>query len=325
MKVDFTYYQDDYKFYKLNKLQFNSMNHDHSQMHERLGYYLFKQMGVPAPRCVHARLIINGEYSGLYALVEQVDEQFAVHNFTDGGGNVYKEVWPTDSKAKAYNERFYLNHLKTNQDKQQEDVMIEEFGCDIENAELSEMKLVISKWMDINVIISYAVVDRAIRADDGPFHWYENNGRIYNHNYFWYEEPSIDKLFLIPYDLDNAFENIKEINNPITAIADGWGELSADCKPFEYAESGKKQRSAACDKLCGGWMSFDEEYEELKTFFINDVFSEEKVNALLDQWENQIRSATKEADVLHDDALNIFAWEAALLYLKESLAYARNQ
>jgi hypothetical protein len=256
--------------------------------------------------------------------VEQVDEQFADQNFIDGGGNVYKEVWPTDSKAKAYNERFYLNHLRTNQTNEHEEVLMEEFGRDIEKSGLSDMKSVISKWMDIDVLISYAVVDRAIRADDGPFHWYENNGRIYNHNYFWYEEPSINKLYLIPYDIDNAFENIKVINNTTTAIADDWGEVSSDCEPFEYAESGKKQRSAACDKLTGGWMSFYGEYEDVRSIFINDVFSEHKLNTLLEKWENQIRVATKEADLSHQDALNIFAWEAALLDLKESLEYARN-
>ena len=40
-------------------------------------------MGVAAPRSVHARLVINGELSGLYALTEQIDENFIRQNFDD--------------------------------------------------------------------------------------------------------------------------------------------------------------------------------------------------------------------------------------------------
>ena len=43
----------------------------------------FREMGVMAPRSVHARLNINGEFSGVYALTEQIDSQFVEYNFQD--------------------------------------------------------------------------------------------------------------------------------------------------------------------------------------------------------------------------------------------------
>ena len=63
------------------------MNNDVSQMHDRAGYWLFRQMGVPAPRAVHAKLTINGTYTGLYSLVEQIDSRFIKENFDDDDGN----------------------------------------------------------------------------------------------------------------------------------------------------------------------------------------------------------------------------------------------
>ena len=57
-----------------------------------IGY--FREMGVPAPRSVHARLIINGQFNGIYALTEQIDGRFTRENFDDGTGNLYKEIWP---------------------------------------------------------------------------------------------------------------------------------------------------------------------------------------------------------------------------------------
>ncbi|MEZ7971649.1 MAG: CotH kinase family protein, partial [Cyclobacteriaceae bacterium] len=62
MKIKINWEGKSEKFYGLKKLQFHSMNNDDSQMHERVGYWLFRQMGVPAPRAVHARLNINGIY-----------------------------------------------------------------------------------------------------------------------------------------------------------------------------------------------------------------------------------------------------------------------
>ena len=50
----------------MKKLMFRAMNNDASLMRERLGCWLFRQMGVPAPRAVRARLLINGKYQGMF-------------------------------------------------------------------------------------------------------------------------------------------------------------------------------------------------------------------------------------------------------------------
>ena len=52
------------------------MNLDTSLMRDRLGYLLFAEAGVAAPRSTHARVVINGEFVGLFALVEQIDGRF---------------------------------------------------------------------------------------------------------------------------------------------------------------------------------------------------------------------------------------------------------
>ena len=71
-------------------------------------------MGVVAPRSVHARLIINGEYYGVYALTEQIDEQFIAYNYKDASGNLYKEVWPLNYLGAATDQDEFLEKLKTN-------------------------------------------------------------------------------------------------------------------------------------------------------------------------------------------------------------------
>ncbi len=325
MKVKINWEGSEYKFYGLNKLQFHSQNLDDSQMRERLGYWLFRNMGVPAPRSVHARLMINGEYSGLYALTEQIDGRFAKYNFDDDDGNVYKEVWPLNMDGQAFSNETYIKALKTNEDENPSVDIMKNFAQAIADADESDIQSTIAQSMNIDEILSYWVVDRMIRHDDGPYHWYCNGGDCSNHNYYWYEEPTNKKLHLIPWDLDNAFENIIFDANPVTPVADDWGETTNNCQPFANGFFGSQQWSASCDKLTAGWVSFEEEYEQLKIEFKEGPFSEAQVNQLLDTWSEQIRAATIEAREKHGDAISLATWENALNSLKNQVNHARNQ
>lgn len=323
MKIKINWGEREEKFYGLKKLQLHSMNNDKSQMRDRLAYSLFQQMGVPAPRAVHAKVMINGMYSGVYALVEQIDGRFTRHNFDDGKGNLYKEIWPLTMSGQPRSPQTYLNHLKTNTDENPNANMIHTFAQDVADADDNTIKDVITNWMNINEIISYAVVDRTIRVDDGPFHWYCNGGSCESHNFFWYEETSAGKMHLIPWDMDNTFENIITNANPVTPIVDGWGEISNNCEPFVSGFLGLQQWSAACDKLTGGWVKFEDEYDQLKTQFVEGPLSESQTNELLDTWTEQIRDATIEAKQAHGDAVSESAWEGAIGTLKSQLKYAR--
>jgi len=325
IKVKINWDDTDDKFYGLKKLQFHSQNLDPTHMRERLGYWLFREMGVPAPRSVHARLIINGTYSGVYALTEQIDGRFTRQNFEDGTGNLYKEVWPLNMNGQPQSAQTFLNHLKTNEEGNPSAILIRTFAEEIAGSGSEEIQSVISKWMNVEQIISFAVVDRSIRADDGPFHWYCRGGFCSNHNYFWYEDPTESKLHLIPWDLDNALENLLENVNPVTPIADEWGQITSDCEPFSYGLFLGLQRSAACDKLTAGWVSFEDEYKQTLDQFKQGPFSESQVNSLLDFWQNQIRSSVLEASQHHSDALHESDWDDAVEYLKSGLTVARKK
>lgn len=323
MKVKIDLKGSDRTFYGLKKLQFHAQNLDPSQMHERLGYWLFREMGVVAPRSVHARLIINGIYYGVYALTEQIDEQFIANNYKDASGNLYKEVWPLNYLGEATDESSFLENLKTNKNKAVDANSIVSFANDIVEANEAELRKLIQKRMNLNQIMSYIVVDRLIRNDDGAFHWYCGSEGCGNHNFYWYEEPSTQKLHLIPWDLDNAFENIGYGKSPVTTIHNKWGDTSNNCEPFPAGEWGIHQKSAACDKLTGGWVSFSSEYDSLKAVFKNGIYSEEVVFAKIDEWSEQIREATIEARKLHRDALKEKKWNEALDNLKGELTHSR--
>lgn len=324
MKVKINWNGSNRKFYGLKKLQFHSQNHDPSQMRERLGYWLFKEMGVEAPRSVHARLIINGRYYGLYALTEQIDGRFTKYHYADGDGNLYKECWPLNSNGQAKSSFEYLNSLKTNEEDNPSATIIQSFAQELANANTFNLNGIIENWMDVSKTMAYVVTDRAIRHDDGPFHWYCFSGNCESHNFYWYETPADNKVHLIPWDLDNAFENIN-VQNAVTNIADAWGAISNNCQPFSHGPLGLRQWSAACDKLTGAWANMDNVYAQQKTRLVNGPLSIGQADAQIDNWAAQIRAATEEAAGLYSDALTVAEWEQAMQQLKAQLAIARTQ
>jgi len=323
MKIKINWKGSNQRFYGLKKIQLHSQVSDRSQMRERLGYWLFRNMGVAAPRSVHARLIINGTYSGLYALTEQIDDRFTRHHFENGKGNLYKEVWPLDSEGKAHSKAIFLKHLKTNKDENASAHLIHQFARDIAATDETMLQPAVTRWMHIEKIMAYAVVDRVIRHDDGPFHWYCRGNTCFNHNYYWYEDPVEEKFHLVPWDLDSTFENIVSNTNPVTGLADEWGKVSANGAPFIHGPFNILQRSAAADKLTRGWASFEKEFDRQLSQFITGPFSKIQVDTLLDTWMKQIRDATEEASQAHRDAVSMKGWERAVKQLNDQVDFSR--
>ncbi len=322
MKVKVNWDDSNREFHGLRRLQFHNMNLDPSQMHERLGYWLFREMGVPAPRSVHARLIVNGTYMGVFAFTEQIDGRFTRHNFDDGTGNLYKEVWPLHA-GYVTGDLYFVEALKTNEDENPSIEIIKNFGSEVKAAGPDGAAEVVDRWMDVDEVLAWAVVDRTIRNDDGPFHWY-CFGECRPHNYYWYEEPTAGTLHLIPWDLDNAFQNIVIDYNPVTPVADAWGEITRDCQRFGYGDWGLLQRSAACDPVFAAWATFDDDYGRLLDEFLDGPFAEELVTAQVEAWVAQIADATTEAADAHDDAVSVRKWTGAVDGLLAALDHARS-
>ena len=320
MKVKIDWNGRKNKFYNLDKLQFHSQNNDPSQLRERLGYWFFRSMGTPAPRSVHARLLINGELSGLYALTEQIDENFIRQNFDDTSGNLYKEIWPLNHKGIPTPKNSIIKALKTNKGMNTNIDIFQSFAEVMYETNSSQAKEIITRFMDIEKIMSYIAVDRAIRNDDGVFHWYDFGQGAFNHNYYWYEEPSIRKIHLIPWDLDNAFENLS-FTNEVTFIPDDFGEITNNCDSYPYGEFGFLQRSASCDAIINAWSMFDKEYAEKKKKLLKDQL--DKAFLLVDVWKNQIASTTIEANDADSKGLSLNKWLRHVDILKSQLYLIR--
>jgi spore coat protein CotH len=290
------------KFYDLNRLQFHAQNLDRSQLREKLSYWLFREMGVPAPRSVHARLKINGKYQGVYGLTEEVDNRFAKYFYPDSKGSIYKEIWPLTDKGLSPSVDDFKNALRSNEE-EGEVSFFKSISDDLQKSNLTEAKMWVSKYMDVNAIMAYIAVDRTIRLDDGPFHWYcdENGNNCKNKNFYWFEDTRHKKIHIVPWDMDDAFEHVLGNTNPVVPIADKWGQISNNCRGFATPGTTIRQKSAACDKLTAAWVLYKTEYDDARKKLKNNLLTEDQAIAKIDKWAALLSPYIKEAD-LHYNA-----------------------
>lgn len=299
MKLDFDRVDPDLRFYGLRKLNLHATNRDHSMLRDRLGYTLFREMGIAAPRATHVRVLINGKLEGLYVAVEQVDGRFTRSRFEEGGkGNVYKEAWPTARTAASS----YLEALKTNEDDNPSVDKMLAFGAATARGDEA-----VRSWLDVSYLMKYIAVDRLIINDDGAFHWY----CWYNHNYYWYEAAEAQRLWLIPWDLDSSFAGGEFVH-----IHAPWNETPSSCG------CPGNQRAPACDPLTAVWASWRDEYERAVDAFLAGPFAAPNVDAKLAAWAMQIEPFVVEASGLHG-APTYEAWLDALAELHTIIASSR--
>ncbi len=243
LKLKFNEYIPGARFHGLKRLNFHSMEKDPTKMHDAIGYKLFRDNGVIAPRTSYARFVVNGESQGLFVVVEQIDGRFARSRYSDGGeGNVYKEVWPVSTDPAPY-----IAALKTNKTIANVDKMVR-FAEALGAATDATFVQVLEQWTDVDQLMRYMAVARLIDHWDGIVGWYCTGGPCFNHNYLFYESTTEDKLWLIPWDLDHTFEEPSPIRT-FFGMPD-WDDTGADCTPIPIF-SGIQGRAPACDQFIG--------------------------------------------------------------------------
>jgi hypothetical protein len=324
MKVAFDQVDPEGRFHGLRKLQFHAMVRDPSMLKERLGYSIFREQGLPAPRAVHARLVINGTLSGLYALVEQVDGRFTRSRFTDGGeGNLYKEAWPIGMDRIAADDAYLRPRLETNEDQNPSLDKMLRFGQALQAASFEQLPEVLARFTDRDALMRYAATDRTLAHDDGPFHWYCGGGlgNCSNHNFFIYEEQRDDRLWVVAWDFDSIFN----LDNVVTTIAFSWDDTTLGCGAVVVPPAVQPVVPPSCDKLTLGLASMQPQYLEQVRALLDGPLERERVEAKLAAWEAQIEPVVIEAASLHADAIGLDAWSMERAKLRAAIETLRQR
>lgn len=211
IKIDFNEFVKGKKLDGLRKLNLNNGFGDASIQRDYISYDLHRAMGVPAPRTAYTRVYLNGEYWGLYVMIEQVDKEFLDNNFPNDKGNLFKnQSWSSLSwkgnTQEAYDSTF---NLKTNEE-ENDWVGFISFMNLLNNSSDEEFKAQIGKSFNVPLYLKVLAVDVAT----GNWDSYLEHGR----NWYLYEDLESGIFHWIPWDYNFALGGIFGgfgVNDPI--------------------------------------------------------------------------------------------------------------
>jgi len=198
-KVKFDEFVDGQRLLGLRRLTLNNMIQDPSMVRERLGYLLFRRAGVPAPLCNHARVYVNGEYYGLYANLQTLDDEFVEWLFDPAPGNLFdqpNEQYFVDLEPGSE----YLFELETNQDQADISDLVALIAA--VNGPIESFVEDAEGMLDLDEVLALGGVQAVVADWDGYF-----GAR---NNYKLYHELGRDRFVIFPWGIDQ-----------IMGIADG--------------------------------------------------------------------------------------------------------
>jgi len=316
LKLDFNEYDSSSRLDGLKKLNLHAMAADPSKMRERLGYSLYSEMDVLAPRAVHARVYINGEYHGLFAAVEEVDGRFSAKRFpASGDGNVYKELWPAAHVTRADAEAALRSNDAPGTLNVSDFLALKDAVLAATDADFASK---LGPHLDFQQLARYVVVNRAINDFDGALAFYFGWGPPpANHNLLWYHDTESGQFKLIPWDLDKSFwtpePNFWSNNAPNGQnITPNWNVVTKTCNGytawFDNLGVSYKMMAIDCDPLLR--MLRRQVYASQQAItedFLAGPFSETRVKAKLEAWRDQIAESIED-----DPQLDSAHWHSSV-------------
>jgi len=203
-KISFNTFEQGRQWKKLEKLNLNGEHNDPSVTRSKLGWDLLRSFGIPAPRCNQVELFLNNQYVGIYANVEQIDEEFVEERFGNKDGNLYKCLWPADLTYRGPNPDAYkfadfgrrTYDLKTNQATDDYSDLAN-FISVLNNTREEDLVCELEQVFNVDSYLKAMVFDIVSANWDGPI--------VNKNNFYLYHNTATDKFEYIPFDIDNTF------------------------------------------------------------------------------------------------------------------------
>lgn len=203
-KISFNSFTSGGRWEGLKELNLNGEHNDPSMSRARMGWHLLSDVGLSASRSNHVRLYINGDYFGLYANIEHINDDFVERRYGGKAGNLYKCLWPAslaylsndpnDYKFTSSGRRAY--ELKTN--KGADDYSdLANFIQVLNQTAIADLPCALEAIFDVNEYL-YTL---AFEISTGHWDDHANN----QNNFYLYQSPEDGLMHFITFDLDNTF------------------------------------------------------------------------------------------------------------------------
>jgi len=258
LDVEFDYYDTRQTFLGLQSVVLRANTQDASMMHERVSMELMRRMGLPAPREAHAKLYVNGEYAGLYTIVEPVQRSFLRRVYGQDSGALYNY---------QYNGFFYFEDRGSNPlsyspvpfepqlNGQPSDTWpIAAMVETINKIPDSQFHSEVGRYLDINSFLAEIAVENYLAEQDGLIGDYALN------NFFLYRFAGTTVHTFIPWDKSNTFfgRDWPILRNVFTNVLSRRALNFPDYLSFYLATLARAADVAGGE---GGWLEQEIRYE----------------------------------------------------------------
>jgi spore coat protein H len=102
LRIDFNVFQPGRSWRSLGHLRLDAFFRDESFLRDRLAYWTYRRIGVPASRFAHARLLVNGALKGVYGVEEVLKKAFVRRHWGSDAGNLYEVLHVQSSAPDPY-------------------------------------------------------------------------------------------------------------------------------------------------------------------------------------------------------------------------------
>jgi spore coat protein H len=204
--LSFDKYEDKQRYHGLEKAHLNNCVQDPSYLSEALGNSLFRDAGVPAARCTHARVWLNGRDLGLYMLKEGWDDVFLKRWFADSGGALFESVYTKDVDSGALPAT--ANKAKATAGK----ARLAELAAAAREPAPAARASRLDKVLDVDRYLTFAALEAMTAHWDG-YSFARNNYRIYH-------DPKADRLVFLPHGTDQLFGRADHSIGPGGSLVD---------------------------------------------------------------------------------------------------------
>lgn len=202
LRVDFNRYVARGSFGGYNSLVLENMYGDFSFLHERLAFTVFRAVGLPAPQDAYARVSVNGQYWGLYGLVESVDRHLLQARLGENDGTLfeYHTEYLYDLSYRGPSASAYVPFpFEPENEARADATALIEFTRNISEAADAEFVAQVSAFIEPREVLRYYAVEVAVAEADGL------TGGLGVNNFYLYQRRGQRRFVFIPWDRDFAF------------------------------------------------------------------------------------------------------------------------
>ena len=205
LRVDFDRYSASQQFLGFKSLVLDNNVQDPAMLRERVAMKFLREMGLPAPRVVHARLTVNNQFLGLYTLVEPIDKKFLKRTLGENDGYLYEFQRPDDhydfgyrgEELEAYAALF---EPKTRETASMFDLYrpIKEMTQAISEAPGHRFIDTVAEFLDVKKFLTYVASEAFLAERDGIL------GEWGMNNFYLYRFEKSMRFELLPWDRDTS-------------------------------------------------------------------------------------------------------------------------